>query len=676
MEKDYSYNQPSSSDEYDITSLLQAEAEMYADEAESSYNIAEPVQYPPQPEADDGIPTTCYCGGEPVVATSYTPKDPGRRYFTCDNVDDGDCHVRKWWDVAVMEEMSDFQTQLRQLKDQGNESEEKLVKLEKTVCELSKKKSRVTNGFELVVCLMEELQRLQTRVSNLASVCKIHSDLLGSVANVLMSLVSRRGGNDLPKRIKSLLVLGLTPVKTLWSAMSRKLRWARINEQVCKFVGCFDAALREQRSGQNDDDEMKAALEIFYNDYSIKFNLEHAWRELRHDKKWCSTYLAKDSVKEKLKQVLEVDGEEAMGRPVGVKAVKAASKRKKSAKEEELSKLQGLFEIKQKISNQKLFDRLLVKKEPLSEMEISLKLKLMSEIRRFRMNKELFMRIVHGLSEDVPFFRQSRDATGRFGLSPLQKCTVAVRLLAYGSAADTIDEYLRLGESTELSCLHNFTEGIIQLFGDEYLRKPTPEHLQRLLDIGEKHGFPGMVGSIDCMHWEWKNCPTAWKGQLEYVVNGHMYKLAYYLTDGIHPKWSTFIQSISHPQGPKAELFAKVQEATRKYVERAFGVLQTRFAIVKNPALSLDKEKIGKIMTACIILHNMIVENERDGYTWYDISEFEEGDVTRSSRVDTDRPTNIANMLGIQNDVREKRIHEQLKNDLIENIWNKFGDEN
>ncbi|KAF3607299.1 hypothetical protein DY000_02046058 [Brassica cretica] len=151
MGQDYSYNQPSSSDEYDIglTCLLQAEVDMYADEAESSYNIAEPVQYPPQPE----------------VATSYSRKDPGRRYFTCENVDDGDCHVCKWWDVAVMEEMSDFQTQLRQRKDQGNESEQKLAKLDKTVCELSKNKSGVTNGFELVVCLMEELQRLKTRVS-------------------------------------------------------------------------------------------------------------------------------------------------------------------------------------------------------------------------------------------------------------------------------------------------------------------------------------------------------------------------------------------------------------------------------------------------------------------------------------------------------------------------------
>ncbi|XP_033131835.1 uncharacterized protein LOC117126822 [Brassica rapa] len=134
--------------------------------------------------------------------------------------------------------------------------------------------------------------------------------------------------------------------------------------------------------------------------------------------------------------------------------------------------------------------------------------------RRFRMNKELFLRLVHGLSERFPFFQQRRYATGRWGLTALQKCTAAIRLLAYGTAADTVDEYLRLGETTALSCLHNFTNGIIQLLGNEYLRRSTPEDLQRLLDIGEARGFPRMVGSIDCMHWEWKNFPTAWKGTL------------------------------------------------------------------------------------------------------------------------------------------------------------------
>jgi len=110
--------------------------------------------------------------------------------------------------------------------------------------------------------------------------------------------------------------------------------------------------------------------------------------------------------------------------------------------------------------------------------------------------------------------------------------------------------------------------------------------------------------------------------------------MAYYLTDGIYPKWATFIQSIPLPQGPQAVLFAQRQEAVRKDVERAFGVLQARFAIVKNPALFWDKVKIGKIMRACIILHNMIVENERDGYTQYDVSEFQQGEDNRSSHVD------------------------------------------
>ena len=102
---------------------------------------------------------------------------------------------------------------------------------------------------------------------------------------------------------------------------------------------------------------------------------------------------------------------------------------------------------------------------------------------------------------------------------------------------------------------------------------------------------------------------------MKYVINRTDYHLAYYLTYGIYPKWATLIQSILLPQGDKDSLFAPSQEAWRKDVEHAFGVLQARFAIVNNQALIWDKENIGMIMRASIIHHNMILEDEQDGYT-------------------------------------------------------------
>ena len=76
------------------------------------------------------------------------------------------------------------------------------------------------------------------------------------------------------------------------------------------------------------------------------------------------------------------------------------------------------------------------------------------------------------------------------------------------------DEYLQLGETTALTTLRQFCNCIQAIFGPEYLRKPNADECQRLIDMhGRVHNFTGMLGSIDCMHWEWRNCPVAWKGQ-------------------------------------------------------------------------------------------------------------------------------------------------------------------
>lgn len=110
---------------------------------------------------------------------------------------------------------------------------------------------------------------------------------------------------------------------------------------------------------------------------------------------------------------------------------------------------------------------------------------------------------------------QSTDCTGQVSLSSEQKLTAALRLLAYGTAADSVDEYVRCGESTANKILKAFCATIVKIYKDQYLRAPNERDIEKILATNEKRGFPGLLGSLDCTHWEWKNCPTAWSGQFQ-----------------------------------------------------------------------------------------------------------------------------------------------------------------
>ncbi|XP_022041814.1 uncharacterized protein LOC110944458 [Helianthus annuus] len=139
-----------------------------------------------------------------------------------------------------------------------------------------------------------------------------------------------------------------------------------------------------------------------------------------------------------------------------------------------------------------------------------------------------------------------------------------------------------------------------------------------------------MLGGLDCTHWEWATCPTAWKGQhhrgdhdgptlilqaaasqdlwichayfgmdvanndiavlqssnlfddvidgvapdTSFYANDIEYKYGYYLTDGIFPEWATFVKILSCLDDEKRMYFKKKQESARKDIERVFGVLK------------------------------------------------------------------------------------------------------
>ena len=99
---------------------------------------------------------------------------------------------------------------------------------------------------------------------------------------------------------------------------------------------------------------------------------------------------------------------------------------------------------------------------------------------------------------------------------------------------------------------------------------------------------------------------------MTFEVNDQEYNRYHLLADDIYPPWSCFVQNIHQPDDEKRKHFASKHEACRKDVEWCFGVLQSLFSIIHNLCRQWNLETIADIMFVCCILHNMILEDERD----------------------------------------------------------------
>ncbi|XP_038697880.1 uncharacterized protein LOC119995440 [Tripterygium wilfordii] len=282
--------------------------------------------------------------------------------------------------------------------------------------------------------------------------------------------------------------------------------------------------------------------------------------------------------------------------------------------------------------------------------------------RRFRMRRDLFLRIQSAVEAHEPFSQQKMDAAGKLGLSSLQKITTAFQMLAYGVSTNLLDEYVRIRESTAILSMKIFVKILISIFGNEYLRSPNSDDIAILLAIGESRGFPGMLGKLLQGH----------SPPVHYNVNDRHYLLGYYLVDGIYPSWATFVKTIPMPQTNKASHFKKLQESCRKDVERAFGVLQARFAIVRGSARYFKRSTLHDIMLACIIMHNMIIEDERHLHVQPDIADMydqaEDGPPTPA--LEHLRTREFRDFIDQYIRIQDREIRTQLQADLVEHSWN------
>ncbi|XP_008237612.1 PREDICTED: uncharacterized protein LOC103336347 [Prunus mume] len=292
--------------------------------------------------------------------------------------------------------------------------------------------------------------------------------------------------------------------------------------------------------------------------------------------------------------------------------------------------------------------------------------------------------------------RGKHDAVGVLGLIPEQKLTVALRMLAYGASAEQVDEIARMKKSTILECLWKNCPTTWQgEYGNWKGKKSIILEAVASFDCWVWHAFIGVAGSQNNLNVlgqspVFDEVLRGHSPQVTYQINNTVYSGAYYLADKIYSRWKTFVKTIPNPQSEKERSFVSFQEGYRKDVEKCFGILQARWAIIRGATRMLDEEVLRSIMMTCIILHNMIVEDEYD----YDAPEMFEPDPmnTTLTRI-YERPMGPNGlpmehkpllrdgrfnnpMIDRYQEMQSSYIHKRRQVDLIEHLWEIKGNHN
>jgi Plant transposon protein len=142
-----------------------------------------------------------------------------------------------------------------------------------------------------------------------------------------------------------------------------------------------------------------------------------------------------------------------------------------------------------------------------------------------------------------------------------------------------------------------------------------------------RFGFPGTHNDINI--WDQSSLlrmfldGTFLNVDFSFRVGNKTFDKVWIMVDGIYPELSRFVKTISIPVNQVQKMYSKWQEACRKSVERAFGVLRRKFQILSRPIELYYEDDIRNTVNTCIILHNMMVETrlrrqEEESMEWYE----------------------------------------------------------
>ncbi|XP_026441459.1 uncharacterized protein LOC113340542 [Papaver somniferum] len=114
--------------------------------------------------------------------------------------------------------------------------------------------------------------------------------------------------------------------------------------------------------------------------------------------------------------------------------------------------------------------------------------------------------------------------------------------------------------------------------------------------------------------------------------------------------------------------FNSRQMDLRKDVERAFGTLKRKCAIICGPYRGLSAREMHKTMLICIIMHNMVIQETRRNKNW---TNHQDEDL-RLEIIST-RGLLARNYAQMTSHIENKTLYNMLREDLRANMWAEFG---
>ncbi|XP_026378423.1 uncharacterized protein LOC113272843 [Papaver somniferum] len=106
----------------------------------------------------------------------------------------------------------------------------------------------------------------------------------------------------------------------------------------------------------------------------------------------------------------------------------------------------------------------------------------------------------------------------------------------------------------------------------------------------------------------------------------------------------------------------------RKDVERAFGILKRKFAIIYGPYRGLSARETHKTILTCIIMHNMVIQETLCNKNWTNHQ-----DENLRHEVIPARGLPARNYAQMTSHIENKTLYNRLREDLRANMWAEFG---